>query len=132
MGSIYRQMLKRWPRLLAALFPALLNPVKLKRVFEIVWFGRKQKPVPGCPAAELFSIAVLDNVRRSGVAQGLYLELAERFFQEGEKAFCIVVGENLMTAHHFYRRMGAEPMAQICVHQGQMSTLYRHDLPISI
>lgn len=128
MGSIYRQMLKRWPRLISALFPALLSPRKLKRIFEIVWFSRKQKPVPGCPAAELFSIAVQDSARGTGVAVRLYRALMEYFALDGETAFCIVVGDSLAPAHHFYQRMGAVPVAQISVHDGQGSTLYRHEL----
>jgi ribosomal protein S18 acetylase RimI-like enzyme len=128
MGPIYRQMIKRWPQLLLALLPALLNPSKLKRIFEIVLFTRKQKPVSGCPKAELFSIAILDDARGRGVAERLYEALMQRFAEEGESAFCIVVGEGLAPAHRFYRRMGAVPMAEISVHQGQASTLYRHDL----
>jgi GNAT superfamily N-acetyltransferase len=128
MGPIYRQILRHWPRLVLALLPALLNPAQLLRIIEIVRFSRKQKPVPDCPHAELFSIAVLDSARGSGVAQRLYHALGDWFFQQGEMAFCIVVGEGLAPAHRFYRRMGAVPMAEISVHQGQASTLYRHDL----
>lgn len=131
MGSIYREMLKRWPRLALALLPVLFQPTKLKRVFEIVLFSRKQKPVPGWPKAELFSIAVADSVRGEGVAQRLYNQLVERFRQDGEAAFCIVVGQRLAPAHRFYKRMGAVPVAQISVHDGQASTLYRHDLSTS-
>lgn len=63
MGSIYRQLFKRWPRLLVTLLPTLLNLAKLKRVVEIVWYGCQQKPIPGCPKAELFSISVLESAR---------------------------------------------------------------------
>jgi GNAT superfamily N-acetyltransferase len=130
MGSIYRQMLRRWPRLIWALLPALLSPGKIKRIVEIIWFSRKQKPMPGCPRAELFSIAVLEPARGTGVAQRLYQALAQRFSEDGEPAFCIVVGDALAPAHRFYQRMGAVPMAQISVHDGQGSTLYRHDLHV--
>lgn len=131
LGTVYRHLLKRWPRLVVALLPALLNVAKLKRVIEIVWYNRKQKPVPGCPIAELFSIAVLKNARGGGAAQRLYKELAKRFFQDGEKAFCFVVGGSLLPAQRFYQRMGAVPIAQVTMHQDQFSILYRHDLPIS-
>lgn len=129
MGSIYRQMLRRGHRLFVALLPALLCLRKLKRIVEIVGFSHKQKPVPGCPRAELFSIAVLESARGGGVASGLYDALKQHFAATGESAFCIVVGDSLVPAHHFYQRMGATPMAQISVHDGQGSTLYRHDLP---
>ncbi len=128
MASIYRQMLRRWPRLLLALMPALASPSKLHRILEIVLFSRKQKPVPGCPVAELFSIAVDPPYRGGGVAARLYERLKQRFTTDGESAFCIVVGDGLLPAHRFYQNMGAQPMAKISVHNGQGSTLYRHDL----
>jgi ribosomal protein S18 acetylase RimI-like enzyme len=131
MGTIYRQMFKRWPRLLLTLLPTLLNVAKLKRVLEVVWYSRQQKPVPGCPDAELLSIAVLESARGRGTAQRLYQELVARFLEEGEVGFCIVVGQSLAPAHRFYQRLGAVPMAQVAVHHGQISTLYRHDLRIT-
>lgn len=130
MGPVYRQMIKRWPRLLLALLPVLLNPAKLKRIFEIIWFTHKQKPIQYRQQAELFSIAVLDKARGHGVSDRLYQALEQWFTQQGENVFCIMVGESLAPAHRFYRRMGAVPMAEISVHQGYTSTLYRHDLTI--
>ena len=129
-NQIYRQMFRRWPRLIWTLLPALLNPLKVKRILEIVWFTRKRKPIPGSPKAELFSIAVVDQFRGQGVAEELYLALAQWFVQHGESAFCIVVGEGLAPAHCFYQKMGAVPMAEIAVHPEQRSTLYRQNLTI--
>jgi ribosomal protein S18 acetylase RimI-like enzyme len=131
MKSIYRKLLISFPRLFIALAPAMFNPMSLKRIFDLMYFGRSKKPLPSCPEAELFSIAVIDSARGGGLAQKLYGALAQRFFQEGESAFCMVVGETLSPAHRFYKKMGAVPLAQVSVHPGQSSTLYRQDLPIS-
>ena len=131
MKSIYRKLLISFPRLFIALAPAMLNPMRLKRIFDLMCFGRRKKPVSGCPEAELFSIAVVDAERGSGLASKLYETLGQRFFQEGEPAFCMVVGETLSPAHRFYQKMGAVSLAEISVHKGQYSTLYRQDLPIS-
>ena len=131
MKSIYRKLLIRLPRLLVALFPAMLNPRKVSKIIELLFFAKKQNPVSSSPEAELFSIAVIQSARGSGLAQKLYNALGERFFQDGESAFCIVVGENLNQAHRFYQKMGAVPFAQVSVHKGQSSTLYRQDLPIA-
>jgi ribosomal protein S18 acetylase RimI-like enzyme len=130
MKSIYRKLLIRLPRVFIALFPAMLNPRKLWKIIELLCFAKKQKPVSSTLEAELFSIAVIDSARGSGLAQKLYNSLGERFFQDGESAFCMVVGENLSQAHRFYNKMGAVPFAQVSVHKGQSSTLYRQDLPI--
>lgn len=132
MGPIYRQMLQRWPRLAWALLPALIDPAKLKRILEIVWLSKKGSPVPGCPKAELFSIAVADSARGQGVAQRLYRAIALRLGQNGEPAFCIVVGDDLHRAQAFYKRMGAVPMAHVTVHRGKGSTLYRQDIPLTV
>ena len=131
MKSIYRKLLIRLPRVFIALFPAMLNPRKLRKIIELLCFAKKQKPVSSSPEAELFSIAVIDSARGSGLAQKLYNALGERFFRDGESAFCMVVGENLSQAHRFYNKMGAVPFAQVSVHKGQSSTLYRQDLPIA-
>jgi GNAT superfamily N-acetyltransferase len=128
MRSIYRQIMRRLPSVLVALLPILLNPSKLKRIIEIIWFGYKKKPISACPNAELYIIAVLRSSRRAGVAARLYEVLKRYFSANGENAFCIIVGDNLSAAHLFYQRMGAVPIGQIRVHKGQMSTLYRHDL----
>ncbi len=130
MKSIYRKLLIRLPRLLVALFPAMLNPRKVSKIIELLFFAKKQNPVSSSPEAELFSIAVIQSARGSGLAQKLYNALGERLFQDGESAFCIVVGENLSQAHRFYQKMGAVPFAQVSVHKGQSSTLYRQDLPV--
>jgi ribosomal protein S18 acetylase RimI-like enzyme len=131
MKSIYRKMSIRLPRVFIALLPSMLNPRKLKKTIELLCFGNKQKPLPSCPEAELFSIAVIDSARGGGLAQKLYESLGQRFSQEGETAFCMVVGETLSPAHRFYQKMGAVSLAQVRVHKGQSSTLYRQDLPIS-
>ena len=131
MKSIYRKLLIRLPRLLIALFPAMLNPRKVSKIIELLFFAKKQNPVSSSPEAELFSIAVIQSARGSGLAQKLYNALGERFFQDGESAFFMVVGENLSQAHRFYQKMGAVPFAQVSVHKGQSSTLYRQDLPIA-
>jgi ribosomal protein S18 acetylase RimI-like enzyme len=130
MKLIYRKLLRSFPRLFIALAPAMLNPMRVKRIFELMCFGRRQKPVPLCPGAELYSLAVVGSARGSGVAKKLYESLGQRFVQEGETAFCMVVGETLSPAHRFYQKMGAVSLAQITVHKGQSSTLYRQDLPI--
>lgn len=86
--------------------------------------GKKEKPVLGLPHAELLSIAVEPGQRGQGCAQSLYRELVDHFRERGVFAFRIVVGEQLKTAHQFYKKMGAEPVGCIEVHQGQGSIMY--------
>ena len=129
MGSIYRHLLRRWPRLLWALLPALASPRKLAKIAEILLLDNKAKPLPDLPHAELLSIAVDPDQRGQGHAQTLYRGLVAHFRQRGVCGFRIVVGEKLATAHRFYKRMGAHPVGHIEVHKGQASTLYVHRLP---
>lgn len=128
MGSIYRQMLKQWPRLFFTLFPSLLNPFKLKKILEII-FNNFNKSSKFCVHKnELFSISVADEFRGQAVAESLYENLCQWFNSNGVCSFKIVVGQNLDRAHAFYLKMGAIPVDKISIHAGEISTLYLHDL----
>jgi ribosomal protein S18 acetylase RimI-like enzyme len=128
MGSIYRQLLKRWPLLVFTLFPVLFSPTKLSRLIELLFLGKGKDRSSPRPAAELFSIAVVDAYRNQGVAHRLYESLAQYLKAQGHEAFCIVVGEALKPAHRFYRKMGAVPLGEITVHAGERSVLYTQGL----
>ncbi len=130
MGSIYRQLLRQWPRLFIALLPVMVSPRKLWKIVDILWIGNKAKPALDLPQAELLSIAVEPDQRGQGCAELLYQELADHFRQRGVFAFHILVGEKLVTAHRFYRRMGAKSVGCLEVHQGQVSIIYIYDLII--
>lgn len=128
MGSIYRQMLKQWPRLFFTLFPSIFNPFKLKKILEII-FNNSNKSSKFCVHQnELFSISVSQEFRGQGVAERLYRKLCQWFVSNGASSFKIVVGENLARAHAFYLKMGANPFEKITIHAGEISTLYLHNL----
>ena len=130
MKTIYLQMFLQFPRLCLALFPSLINPVKLLKIFELVCFGKSKQLGTSMPQAELLSIAVIDAQRGKGLAQKLYNSLAQKFTMQGESAFCIVVGNSLNRAHGFYTKMGAQRLDVISVHKGEKSTIYKHPLPL--
>ncbi|WP_369666733.1 GNAT family N-acetyltransferase [Thioalkalicoccus limnaeus] len=124
---VYRGLLRRWPALFLSLAPSLLIPTRLWRIIEIVRYSRKAgkgEAVESLPAAELLSVAVAPSCRGRGHAEALYIELARFFIERDQEAFKIVVGSELEHAHRFYRRMGAEPRAEIAVHGGTPSTAY--------
>lgn len=127
MRPVYRQLLRRLPRLVAALLPAMLSPRKLVRIAEIVFVGKKAQAIAGLPDAELLSIAVDPRYRGRGHAERLYQQLALHFAARGLASFRIVVGDALAGAHRFYARQGARPVGQLEVHQGQGSVMYVHD-----
>ncbi|MEO7067519.1 MAG: GNAT family N-acetyltransferase [Rhodanobacter sp.] len=126
MGAIYRRMLHYFPRLLLALFPVLASPRKLRRIFEILRYSRSSGAHSAADFSnvELLSIAVGPSYRGTGYSSALYGELKDYFARRGVAAFKIVVGEELGPAHKFYRRMGAQPMSTIEVHEGEKSTVY--------
>lgn len=130
MGSIYRQMLKQWPRLFFTLFPSLLNPFKLKKILEIILNNSNKSSKFCVHQNELFSISVAEQFRGCGVAEGLYKKLCHWFISNGVCSFKIVVGQNLNRAHAFYLKMGANAVEKITIHEGEISTLYLHDLNI--
>jgi ribosomal protein S18 acetylase RimI-like enzyme len=132
MGSIYRQMFRRWPALLKALAPTMRSPWKIARVAEVLWFSSALKGKPESPKAELYSIVVAESARGTGVAKNLYAALITYFTDQGVEDFRIIVGDALGAAHNFYRKMGAVPVARVSVHRGSESIVYRHDISSSL
>ena len=126
MGPIYRRMLRRPFRLGGALLPSLFRPSRIRRIVDILGYGREPSQGEPLPVAELLSIAVAPEARGSGIAEALYQRLAAHFRQRGTMAFKITVGDALAPAHRFYTKMGAVPAGRIEVHAGQGSTVYVH------
>lgn len=126
MRAIYKRMLRYWPQLFWALLPSMFSFRRVWRIIEILRYSRSSGGTKGIamPAAELLSIAVAPSFRGQRHAENLYQELCQHFLIRGLPAFKIVVGSALAPAHKFYRRMGAQPAAEIEVHQGSASTVY--------
>lgn len=127
LGPLYRRLLRRAPSVAWSLLPTMLSPRKLRKIAELLWHSREEK-ADRLPRAELMSIAVSPDLRRSGCAAELYRELCEHFRQHGVADFKIVVGDALAPAQAFYRKMGAEPVSQITVHGDVTSTVFVHRL----
>ncbi|ASR42840.1 hypothetical protein BEN78_05030 [Xanthomonas citri pv. mangiferaeindicae] len=126
MGPVYKRMLRSPLRLGLNLAPAMLQPSKLRRILEILRYtrGAAAQPDLELPTAELLSLAVAPEWRGRSIAESLYRALEREFRARGVTAFRIVAGTSLAPAHRFYRRMGAEPVAEIEVHDGEYSVVY--------
>jgi GNAT superfamily N-acetyltransferase len=123
MGAIYKAMLRRFPTLFTALVPALVNPKKVWRIFEVIRH-KSNTASNDLPEWELLSICVSPDMRGSGVAQNLYTALETDLKTRGATKFQIVVGEQLAPAHKFYKKMGATPHTEIAIHKGAKSVVY--------
>lgn len=126
MGPIYRRMLGQPIRLGQALLPSLLRPSRVKRILDILRYGRGKSDGGRLPTAELLSMAVAPEARGMGVAEILYRRLSAHFARQGAEAFKIVAGDALAPAHRFYTKMGAVPASRVEVHAGEGSTVYVH------
>ena len=128
MSLIYRQMLRHWPQLIASLAPSLINPIKFWRILEILLYSRREDKLDGLPRFELLSIAVDREYRGRGVSDRLYESLIDHCRSMNAPAFKIIVGEALLPAHRFYRRMGAEVVGEVYVHGDQRSLIYQQSM----
>lgn len=129
MHGIYRRLLRRPLPLVLALAPSMLRPSRLRRIFEILRYGRSDGGGQHWPTTELLSIAVSLDSRGQGIAESLYQRLIDHFRSRGIADFRIVVGDALAPAHRFYRRMGAVPAGRIEVHAGEGSKVYVQAIP---
>lgn len=130
LGEVYRLMLKSWFRLFVALLPSLFSPRKIFKIAETVVFSRKKDAGSegSLPRSELLSISVRAEFRGKGIADQLFNDLVDYFRKQKIRQFKIVVGDALVPAHKFYRRMGACPVNRAEVHKGSGSVIYVRDV----
>lgn len=123
LGPVYWTLLRRFPALLFSLWPVIFSFRKLKRIAEVVLHTRSAS-ADQFPTAELYSIAVSPEFRGTGVAERLYTKLRDEFKARGISEFKIVVGDALVPAQTFYRKVGAVPVSSVEVHDGVGSTVF--------
>jgi lipopolysaccharide/colanic/teichoic acid biosynthesis glycosyltransferase/ribosomal protein S18 acetylase RimI-like enzyme len=124
MSPVYRQMIRLWPALIPALLPVLFQPRKVLGIIEILRRRDGGAQNADLPRHELFRIAVAPEARGSGTADRLYRALCDHFRENAVPAFRIVVGDALIPAHRFYKRMGATPTGSVHLHGDASSTVY--------
>jgi ribosomal protein S18 acetylase RimI-like enzyme len=107
--------------------PVLVSPQKLYGIMEVLTRGKEAGNSPAVHA-ELLSIAIKKEFRGKGYAEGLYAELTNIFHSKGTGRFKIMVGESLVPANKFYKKMGARPVATMTMHKGRKSILYVHEI----
>lgn len=124
---LYRFFLFRYGGIVGFfILPKLLKLSRIKKVMNLFDYGKKkaQKKVNAL-GAELLSIAVDKAWRGMGVAEQLFHELmiiANTKIKE--KAFKIVVGQNLIPAQKFYEKMGATKEGEVLIHGNSTSYIY--------
>ena len=124
--SIYKTLLKSWFRLSLCLdnFYVFL---KFRQILEILLLSSKAKD----QVKKLLSIAVLPPYRGLGIAQNLYTSICNEFSKSDANSFSIVVGNELVRALNFYKKMGAhQRVHEIEVHKGSKSTVLHQRLPL--
>ncbi len=116
---------KCFPIFMKLAIKLVLNPIKLKKLFETYKYSSEdKKSYPFNLNAELLSIVVSPNHRGKGIAPILYKELIKSFKEKNIKEFKIVVGAQLKEAQKFYEKMGAEKVAEFELHKGEKSFIY--------
>jgi ribosomal protein S18 acetylase RimI-like enzyme len=119
-GSFYKEFLRRhWLRAVLAMFPRVLLPSNLRRVWETLRYGGDHEEQG--PLAELLAMSVVPRARRRGLGLELGQRLLESFHALGVDAVKVVVGSSNEAAIAAYQRMGFVRLAQIEVHAGESS-----------
>jgi len=124
-GGFYKYFLKK--KFIEASFlllPKAINLNTLRKIFETLKYSKKNKINILLPKAELLSIAVKEDYQRKGVAQQLFKALAKEFYKKGINEFKIVVGDSLLNAKKFYRKMGCIKVGEFELHKGERSEIY--------
>lgn len=124
MSVVYSRLMRRFLIWSMPLFPVLVSPARMSRVVETLRYAKSESPHHDFPTPELLSIVVAPSCRGKGIAESMYADLNDYFRQMQVFQFKIVVGEKLLAAQKFYVRMGAQPLAEMELHQGTKSVVY--------
>jgi len=124
-GGFYKYFLKK--KFIEAgflLLPKAINLNTLRKIFETLRYSKKNKINILLPKAELLSIAVKEDYQRKEVAQQLFKALTIEFYKNGINEFKIVVGDSLLNAKKFYKKMGCIKVEEFELHRGEISEIY--------
>jgi glycosyltransferase involved in cell wall biosynthesis/GNAT superfamily N-acetyltransferase len=117
-GALYRRfILNRWLAAGVRVFPRLLDPRNLKRVWESFRYGSEHTRAP----AELLSMAVAPVARRRGVGRRLVEQLLQWSRARGLSAMTVVVASGNDPAIRLYNECGFVDGNEIQVHEGESS-----------
>jgi GNAT superfamily N-acetyltransferase len=128
--GIYMGLFKKPLSLFWSLRGVVFSFRRLRGVVEILIFSitSREKREPAemviLPSAELYTIAVNGRARGTGLASRLYRSLGDAFLGRGIERYKILVGDQLVVAHGFYKKMGAVPVLTQRLHRGSSSTIY--------
>lgn len=124
-GGFYKYFIKKkFIKASFLLLPKAINLNIVRKIFETLRYSKKNKTNILLPKAELLSIAVEEDYQRKGVAQQLFKALAKEFYKNGIIEFKIVVGDSLLNAKKFYRKMGCIKVGEFELHRGETSEIY--------
>lgn len=123
-GQVFRRFAqgRRW-QIAWALRGLLLRPRILKGILETARYGKRGDINSQIPDAELFSLVVQGQARRTGIGSALVAALAERLAASDINQLKVVVGEELEGAASFYQNLGFKAVGVIEVHAGRRSQI---------
>lgn len=119
-GAFYRDFFRR--KVLTAAFrtlPSLLRPSTWRNLWETTRYGGES--LGASVSAELLSMAVAPEARRSGVGAELVESLQGWYEQKGVDSAKVVVGADNAPAISLYSRCGFEEPRELEVHRGVRS-----------
>lgn len=121
-GGFYKFFLKTHTvKALRVLLPKVFNVGRIKKIFETLFYPRKEK---GTPSAELLTIAIESAYQGKGVARPLFNEFIREMRRRNISEFKVLVGESLPRAIAFYEKLGFAFHSTTAIHSKQPSRVY--------
>lgn len=130
-GQVMRRFVTNSPSgIINILIAVLKTPSLLKSIFETYKSSHTLSSNPSLklPSVELLSIVVSKNAQQSGVGSLLLLALENKLKSLGIQQYKVVAGEKLTGANRFYLKNGFEKVAQIIIHDEDISNVYVKEL----
>jgi len=125
-GGFYKFFFKTHTvKALRILLPKVFNVGRVKKIFETLFYPRKEKNMP---SAELLTIAVESAYQGKGIARPLFGAFVEEMKRRGVVEFKVLVGESLPRAIAFYEKLGFVFHSKTEIHSQKPSRVYIHKI----
>ena len=126
-GRFYKEFILRKSIILFYhLIPELFSLKTIIKLIETLLYPTRKENID-CPPAELLDIAVLKKYQNKGIAKKLFFYFIDELKAQDQSTVKITTGSSLVSAHIFYKNIGAKKIDEIEVHKGESTYVYVFD-----
>lgn len=94
---------------------------RLTKIFDHLFYNKKKKELP---AAELLSVAVIEDFKRKKIGSELFNKAMDYFKKNKIDNFIITTGANNIESNEYFKKNKCKLIKRVSIHRNQNSNIY--------